>query len=306
MSNSNVRLGSNMKNRIIAFSTAIMLFVSMLSLTTLVAAEEADYAPEEAVVEEYVPAPEPEPEPEQPTPEVEDGDDAVAETPDYDVLYEDDDDEGYDDNEEYEQAVLSIVNFPGNLTHRNQSAIVLRDNVVQDDFTSPFWVTVDALVSLEAGEVDEAYEFIGWFRGSEAPARGTHIDELIYNVERVDNQYVVTDEDYNFAMPEDAIQYFALWGYNNYIGRSSGYREDEYEDDFEDEYKDYEVVDLSLYNVPSELTHIGQTAEVYTSVADDASIINVYGIIDVEVVEDTTVTLTSGDVEEAFDFLGWY
>ena len=190
MGNSNVRVGSNVKNRIIAFLTAVMLFVSMLSLTTLVAAEEADYAPEEAVVEEYVPAPEPEPEPEQLAPEVEDGDDAVAETPDYETLYEyNEDDEGCDGNEEYEQAVLSIVNFEG------------------------------------------------------------------------ENEY--------------------------------------------DEYEECEVVDLSLYNVPSELTHIGQTAEVYTSAAA-ASIINVYGIIDVEVVEDTTVTLTSGDVEEKFDFLGWY
>ena len=106
---------------------------------------------------------------------------------------------------------LSITNVPGNLTHISQtgtagvsaSAISLAfdgstNNVV---FGSP--------VALTAGEIEENHYFLGWYRGTAAPAPGTAISTLTG---------LVTTESHSFNMPATGVQYFALWGARGTVG----------------------------------------------------------------------------------------
>jgi len=101
MENSKIKLKKNLKNRVIAFITTVLMFVSMLSLTTLVAADGGDYVPNDLALE-YVPEIEQESEQDIDIPEeVVGGEDYVE---DIDVEYADydADEASYDDYYYYE------------------------------------------------------------------------------------------------------------------------------------------------------------------------------------------------------------
>jgi hypothetical protein len=70
-------------------------------------------------------------------------------------------------------------------------------------------VLFDSAVVLNAGEVAENHYFLGWYRGTTAPAVGTNVNTLS-NLTRTPAR--------TFNMPASGTQYFALWGARDVIG----------------------------------------------------------------------------------------
>ncbi|MCL2367007.1 MAG: carboxypeptidase regulatory-like domain-containing protein [Oscillospiraceae bacterium] len=102
---------------------------------------------------------------------------------------------------------LTVNNVPGGLTHIEQSGTAGVEALVLDGTENR--VEFGTSVRLSAGDVTQNHYFLGWYRGVQAPANGTHIDDL---------DGLVTTDVHTFSMPSENIQYFALWGARGIIG----------------------------------------------------------------------------------------
>jgi|GEM_PF-6537297 len=107
---------------------------------------------------------------------------------------------------------LIIANVPGTVT-----PTATQGGTAQLGTSAPIDLTFDgvanivpfnSLVTLNAGAVVENKYFLGWYRGTAAPAAGTNINTLT----------IVSDAEHQFNKPETNTQYFALWGADDIIG----------------------------------------------------------------------------------------
>jgi len=194
---------------------AVLAFQVMLPTTTsIVRAEEAPYADASY---EYV-----ETLNEEPVADAEEGsyeDDYVleddVEVVDYEEEYYDYDYDLYDE-EEYETEIFTLSNVPEDLTHVGQ-VVVVDDEVLDVSSYVEFELEVEpeATVELTPGNIAEDFEFLGWYRGEDAPEVGDSIYDL-------DQSNFVDSYNYSFEMPDEETQYFGLWGYRGMIGLGIG------------------------------------------------------------------------------------